>query len=282
MDAEAFGQGFSTYGGEAFLNSFGATHGQNWANRIFPGPGTDFETPWGKGPYWNALTIPDLQKRQFRATVEAARENKVHPLFALGSSANFSPAISEQPRGSRPGGAGGIGPGPLRPGKLSALQQRVLAAQAENDEAQAMYWRSKAAKEAQSPGGAPDASIDAGAGVIVKPPGASSSLPQNRPLVEQPRESAPMFSELKNRQGETVRVLSQTSQADELNQVLIAAQGEWIAAKNIAKAAGLDFVWNAGRQAYELVRRARRPTSQAEIHRKGRASMGYRPAVPLP
>lgn len=201
-------------GGQSFLSSFGSQHGQTAALNAF-GAGTDWETPWGKGPYWNALTIPDLRKREFRAQVEAARENKVHPLFALGSSANFSPTVSSQPTGAQGGGGAG-GFGPLA--KLSAIQERKLAAEAENDEAQAMYWRARAAKEAQAPGGAPDASTDAGAGVKVYPLAPVGPPVHKRPLVSQPRQSIPERVELVDENGRRIMSLNPDAGLDEVGQ----------------------------------------------------------------
>lgn len=202
-------------GGKSFLSSFGAQHGTSAALNAF-GSGQDFTSPWGKGPYWNQKTITDLQRGQFDTTLKAAKDWKIHPLFALGSSANFSPSVGTEPRGR--GAAGGTGIEHREVPKVSALQAKVLEAQAANDNAQAMYWQSRAAQIGQSSGGAPDASPEAGAGVKVFPLKRHSTPVSKRPLVEQPRQSVPERIELVDDQGRVIMGLNPDAGLDEVGQ----------------------------------------------------------------
>lgn len=178
--------------GQSFLDNMAAGHGQTIGSRILR-PYQDFDTPWGKGPYWNTPTITELQAAQFDQTMASAKKHGLHPLFALGSSANFSPSVSGTPgRGSSPYG-GTPSRAPAQPAKLTMAELLESQARRNKDDAQADYYRALAAKERQAPGGDPSASFG-GPGVKV------TALPQGgpigrRPLVENPRVSVPAYVE---------------------------------------------------------------------------------------
>lgn len=109
--------GMSMFGGSAFLNAMGSQHGTTQANRLMR-PYQNFETPWGKGPYWSE----ELMNRQIQGRVADAKAAGLHPLFAMGytgaggSGGNVTP---QRPQ------AGPGAPSVSSRGKQSPLQRQM-------------------------------------------------------------------------------------------------------------------------------------------------------------
>lgn len=116
------------------------------------GQDNTFEQPWGKGPYWDAFTIPDLERNKLKATVRGAKESGLHPLFALGKSGSSGPAHVS---GMRQTGKPPSGSGPHIAASMSDAQIAESKARAANQHAQADYYRSQSNKAKQAAGGAP-------------------------------------------------------------------------------------------------------------------------------
>lgn len=209
--------------GQTFLDSMAKGHGATIGSRILR-PYQDFETPWGKGPYWNEWSIPALQRRQFDASMRSFKKWKIHPLFGLGSSANFSPSVGSEPRGGRPGPQGTASNLPSVPQKVSALEAQLVRSQVQKNIAESMYWSSKAAQERQAAGGAPSAGIDVGAGEKLIPPAADSEPLSKRPTLQTPKRSSPKTQELRDEFNRRYKVYHPDAQADELNQAWLVFQ----------------------------------------------------------
>jgi len=210
-----FGLGMLAQAGQNFLDASATQHGNTFASRTAR-PFEQFETPWGKGPYWNEVNIPQVTAANTRAQihggVKAAKETGLHPLFALGRSGSFSGGMSPQPR-----------QGPMASGgsrvasSLSEAQRGLLEAQKDELGAKADYWRSLSEKARQAPGGDPNSSFG-GPGVTVSPLGTKRGVPLiRRPLVNEPRSSAPLTMEIIGDDGYRYKVLN-PERFDELAQ----------------------------------------------------------------
>jgi len=119
--------------------------------------GTDFETPWGKGPYWNTKTLPTLTRLNLQATVGGAKLAGIHPLAALGQAPGGGGGGGGMPGRPAPGARGVSGGAPNMGREMSAAQIASIGASRQKDEAMASYYNALAAKTKQAMliGGAP-------------------------------------------------------------------------------------------------------------------------------
>lgn len=224
-------------------------------------------------------------RTQLQQRVKDAELAGVHPVFAMGYQGGFSPSLpagsSAMPDTRAPqigeliAEAIGGREGARLDQEMRESDSRIKLNERRADYVSEQINASREARLGQNSNTSQD-----GSAVLL--PGVAVPKVSQRPTRVEPNVNAPLFSVLQARDGTKFRVLSETAQADELNQILIAAQGSWEGAKRLAQAAGLSFVWNAGRQAYTLVRRATRPSSQGSIHRKGRRSLRELRARPVP
>lgn len=209
--------------GNQFLQSFASNHGETFGSRTMR-PFTQFETPWGKGPYWNIQSIPHVTRQNARkgllGTVEGARQAGLHPLFALGSGGGggFQGGPVRGGDSPRVGSGGGAGV----PRTMTDAQVEAVKASAANDYAQASYWDAKAAQLGQAKGGDPNAGFG-GEGVTI------TKLPQGRPiakrpLIEEPRKSVPMRMEVIADDGYRYRPISKDV-GDEMAELDLFYQG---------------------------------------------------------
>jgi len=100
-------------------------------------------------------------------------------------------------------------------------------------------------------------------------------LPQARPTRQEPNVNAPKWTVITDRFGRSIRVYHESAQADELNQFLIYAQELFNMAggvNEVAKQLGVSPV-EAGKQLYNIWRKAKRKTSRGEMTDKGRKSL---------
>ncbi len=116
--------GMGMFGGSSFLNAAGSQHGGTFASRILR-PYQDFETPWGKGPYWSE----ELMNRRIQGTVADAKAAGIHPLFALGGGGGGGGGAVNMPHRPRSGGGGGYSGGG-RPSK--GAERRAQEAHEQN------------------------------------------------------------------------------------------------------------------------------------------------------
>lgn len=254
---DSMGGGMFASAGSTFLNTLAGSHAATIADRTLR-PYQDFDTPWGKGPYWDAATMAAAQKlgieTDWDTRMAKAKEYKIHPLFALGGSPGYSPSFSGEPRrGSGSNSAAVHG--------ASIPMLMGAAAAAEKDHAMADYYRSLAEAARQGRGGAPAVNSDGSIVTPLPPAKRTWKRPLDSPppagVRTEPHVVAPHMIELVREDGSKLYIYHPSAQADELNQLLIAAQDGLYGVEKMARAANLDFIWNAGRQAYELVKRVR-------------------------
>lgn len=221
-----------------------------------------------------------------RATTDATAAG-LHPLFALGSSANYSPgsggggiSIPGYPAGgsSRSGIAeagAAISRGIIanesnkQSQQAFALQATRVAAEVKRDDAQANYYNALAAKASQEVNSGPRMNED---GAIVVPIGqAGSGIPLStrtttpRATRIEPHTNAPLWSKIEKPGGGYYLVLNKEVQADELNQVLIASQGTFDYFQKTGEAIGFK-PWELGRKAYSFFRRMAKNSPQRRGH----------------
>lgn len=218
----------------------------------------------------------------YQRAVADAQAAGLHPLFAMGSGASYSgggnfggsssefnPAIPGYPSGgSARSGVSEAGQAVSRAiiqggqnaqSKAAfALQATRVAAEVMRDEAQANYYNSLAAKTAQEANSGPRMTED---GSYVIPLGGRSGVPLTTKTTTTPRATriqanvnAPLWTTVEKPGGGSYRVLNEAVQADEINQLLIAAQGTFDFFQKAGEAIGFK-PWELGRKAYTLFRR---------------------------
>lgn len=239
----------------------GAQQGSsNVFNELFSLPSTYFRRNFARGEnkYYAQNQIPWL--------VAGAQQAGIHPLFALGGSANFSPSFSAGASGAR--------------GSYESPEERRLR-RLQGDWIEEQIAASKAARGNQ---GQPHTDERTGVTTFPVP---TDALSEPRPLKGRgptaraqqvhPYEDVPKWITVEGPDGRRMVVYSRHMSPDEINQyILIPAQEGWDAFVN-------STPFRLGAKAYNVLDDfLNRRASQAEIHRKGRSSQGYRPAVPLP
>lgn len=205
------------------------------------------------------------QDSTYQRMVKDAQAAGLHPLFALGaggtspSSQSFGGPIQGS---SIPGYPAG---GDARHGVAAAgraIQTGIMGKQRANmeairlqsqmkvDDAQAAYYNAMAAKTAQAANSGPRMNED---GAMVIPYGNQAGVTlefsiSRRPTRVEPKVNAPLWTTIQEG-GKKYRVLNEAVQGDELNQVIIAAQGTFDYFHQAGIAIGFK-PWEVGRQAY--------------------------------
>ncbi len=127
----------------------------------FLGQDENWNTPWGKGPYWNEPKLIAAEERQkgrddtaIRRRVRDANAAGIHPLAALGiatggaKGGTIPGGGAPSPRRRRAPGVSGGSSGGMR--QLSALASAESLARRNKDDAMAGYYNALAAKTRQS------------------------------------------------------------------------------------------------------------------------------------
>ncbi len=127
--------GMMASAGSTFLNTMAQGHGQTMGSRILR-PYQNFETPWGKGPYYDEAMMIRGEEREYKRQdtaiqrrVADAKAAGLHPLFAMGmqgSSPTFSGGAPRAQRAPISRGAGSMpAQGLLRAATMGGAEKRA-------------------------------------------------------------------------------------------------------------------------------------------------------------
>lgn len=240
------GLGMLAQAGSSFLNSMASQHGNTLASRLAR-PYQDFETPWGKGPYWTGQTQAEAQTWKYDALMASAKKHGIHKLYAMGT----GPSISGGPVRAGTAGPQASGGGGYQARSLTEAQKLESAARVRNLNAQADMYAAQAAKFRQAPGG------DPAAGFGGPPDVPAPAVSRSRKLIRGP-------------QGGVYHVPKSVSPQSEWEDV-IGEAADWTVGPALAVRMYRD-AQRRRRQAATLVKKALQQKYQYEGFRKRRKS----------
>lgn len=189
--------------------------------------------------------------------VQSAKDAGLHPLFALGASGGGGTLGGANTAIRTPGGGGQIAP-PRKP------NARLLEAQIRTEEARAdlLSEQAQASRAARGRQGQPYTTED---GAHIWPLGSKAGAPLTagptitpRSTAVQPTSNIQLWDRVEGPGGQVLRSLSKHLQADELNQIYLAAQQGWDMFLNTGRAIGLDRIPKFGQNMMKLYQALRK------------------------